>query len=361
MGNRIAIVGGGYLGAELAKELDGAAEVTLIEQNSHFVHSVAMIRALVQPQLLDQALLPYDRLLKRGKVLRARAVAVDGQGVTLEGGGRIEADWIVLATGSANGPTFKPGAEGIEGLRAAHARIGAQIADAKRIVIVGAGPVGTELAGEVAHYLPGKQVTLVSADATLFPMMPPKLGASLLAKLGKMGIEVILGARAEDLQSLTEPYAGSLRLSTGRVLEADLIIPAIGSRANSDLLAALPGAQKTTANRVKADGWMRPSTLPNVFALGDAADLGDAMTIVGGSRQMPWLAKALKALVVGANVESLTPYTPWPKGKAPLLVPLGPDQGSSFLSLFTAGNFLTRTIKGKTAFIPKYRKRFGLA
>lgn len=361
MGDRIAIVGGGYMGAELAQALDGVAEVTLIEQNSHAVHAVAMIRALVQPHLLDKALLPYDRLLKRGKVVHARAVAVDGQGVTLEGGGRVQADWIVLATGSSNGPAFKPGAGGIEGFRAAHARIGAQIAAAKRIVIVGAGPVGTELAGEIAHFLPGKQVTLVSADATLFPMMPAKLGTSLLAKLGKAGVEVILGARAEDLQSLTEPYAGRLRLSTGRVLDADLIIPAIGSRANSDLAAALPGAVKTTANRVRADGWMRPSTLPNVFALGDAADLGDAMTIVGGSRQMPWLAKALKALVGGAKVESLKPYTPWPKGKAPLLVPLGPTGGSSFLSLFTAGDFLTRAIKGKTVFIPKYRKRFGLA
>ncbi len=360
MGDRIAIVGGGYMGAELAQALDGKADVTLIEQNSHFVHSVAMIRALVQPQLLDRALMPYDRLLKRGKMVQGRATGVDGKGVTLADGTRVDADWIVLATGSGNGPAFKPGESGIAGLRAANARIGGQIAAAQNIVIVGAGPVGTELAGEISHFMPGKKVTLVSADASLFPMMPARLGNNLLAKLHKAGVKVILGAKAEDLQSLTEPYAGSLRLSNGRVLTADLIVPAIGSRANSDLVAALPGAVRTTANRVKGDPWMRPSTLTNVFVLGDVLDIGDGMTVVAGSRQGPWLRKALLALIAGRTLESVKPYAPWPKGKAPLLVPLGPQGGSSFLGLFTTGDLLTRVIKGKSVFIPKYRKRFGL-
>lgn len=360
MGDRIAIVGGGYIGAELDQGLDAKANVTLIEQNSHFVHSVGMIRALVQPQLLDQALMPYDRLLKRGKVVQARATGVDGKGVILADGTRVDADWIVLATGSGNGPAFKPGEAGIAGLRAANARISDQIAAAQNIVIVGAGPVGTELAGEIGHFMPGKKVTLVSADASLFPMMPAKLGKGLLAKLRKAGVKVVLGAKAEDLQSLTEPYAGSLRLSNGQTLTADLIVPAIGSRANSDLLAALPGAVKTTANRVKGDAWMRPSTLGNVFALGDALDMGDGMTVVAGARQRPWLQKTLLALIAGQTLESVKPYAPWPKGKAPLLVPLGPHAGNSFLSLFTAGDLLTRAIKGKTLFTPKYRKRFGL-
>lgn len=360
MGNRIAIVGGGYMGAELAQALDDKADVTLIEQNSHFVHSVAMIRALVQPQIMDRALLPYDRLLKRGKVVQARATGVDGNGVTLADGSRVEADWIVIATGSGNGPAFKPGEAGIAGLRAANTRINGQIAAAQSIAIVGAGPVGTELAGEISHYLPGKKVTLISADDRLFPAMPPKLGSGLLAKLRQAGVEIILGARAEDLQSLTEPYAGSLRLSNGRVLTADLIFPAIGSRANTDLLAKLPGAVKTTANRVKADTFMRPSRLANVFAFGDAVDLGDAMTIVAGARQLPWMRKTMVALLAGKPLESLKPYSPWAQGKAPLMVPLGPERGNAFLVLFTTGDLLTRAIKGKGVFLSKYRKRFGL-
>ena len=49
MSQKIAIVGGGYIGAELAKSLDDTAEVILIEPRSHFVHAPAMIRAVVDP------------------------------------------------------------------------------------------------------------------------------------------------------------------------------------------------------------------------------------------------------------------------------------------------------------------------
>jgi len=92
MSQKIAIVGGGYIGAELAKSLDDTVEVTLIEPRSHFVHAPAMIRAVVDPSLLDRALIPYDRLLTNGRVIASKATAIDAKGVTLEDGTWVEAD-----------------------------------------------------------------------------------------------------------------------------------------------------------------------------------------------------------------------------------------------------------------------------
>ncbi|NOR32243.1 MAG: N-acyl homoserine lactone synthase [Sulfitobacter sp.] len=359
MTKRIAIVGGGYIGAELAKSLEGKADVTLIEPQSHFVHAPAMIRAVVNPHLLDRALIPYDTLLQHGKLRRAQAIGVDAQGVTLEGGERIDADYIVVATGSANATPFKANGRDIETLRAENARVHDLLCAAQSIAIVGAGAVGTELAGEIAHFMPDKNVTLISSETTLFPTMPKPLGAGLLAKLKNAGVTVILGARAETLESPTEPFSGTLQLSNGQSVTADLIFPVIGSRATSDILAALPGAAKTTANRIKTDAWLRPSTLPNVFAAGDVADTGDAMTIVATARQLPWLKKTLLALVNGAKTEDMKPYTPW--AKAPILVPLGPKKGNSFLMLFTAGDLVTRLMKGKDLFLSKYNKLFNRA
>ena len=77
--------------------------------------------------------------------------------------------------------------------------------------------------------------------------------------------------------------------------------------------------------RVKTDPWLRPSDLPNVFAAGDVAEAGDAMTIVAVSRQTPWLEKMLTSLINGKKVEVMAKYKPW--GKAPFLVPLGPQKG----------------------------------
>ena len=357
MTKSIAIVGGGYLGAELAKTLDETADVTLIEPRSHFVHSPAMIRAAVDPSILDRALIPYDSLLKRGKVLRARATGIDETGVTLADGARVEADYVVVATGSGNGSAFKPESDDIDVFRAENARIHGLLNDASSIAIVGAGPVGVELAGEIAHFMPDKTVTVISADAKLFPDFPPKLGAGLQAKLKAAGVEVVLGRRAVDLKSQSEPFAGPLVLDNGRSIDADLVIPAIGSRASSDLLRDLPGAEFDSAGRVKVDRWMRPSPLPNVFAAGDVADNGDAMTIVAVSRQLPWLRKTLQALASGTKLETIKPYTPW--SKVPILIPLGPKRGNSFLVIATFGDFITRKMKGEDLFLTKYNKLLG--
>jgi NADH dehydrogenase FAD-containing subunit len=217
--------------------------------------------------------------------------------------------------------------------------------------------VGTELAGEIAHRYPDKSLSLVSADASLFPDFPAKLGQGLESKLRKMGVGVILGQRVSDLHRTTEPYSGTATLDSGRKIDADLVIPAIGSKPQTALFDTLPDVQKAPDGRVKVDGYLRPSSWPNVFAAGDAVDAGDLMTIVATSRQQPWLAKLLKAIAAGKPIESQKEYTPW--GKAPILVPLGPDRGNSYLMIATFGDWVTKSMKGKDLFIAKYRKLLG--
>ncbi|MEM6481227.1 MAG: FAD-dependent oxidoreductase [Pseudomonadota bacterium] len=356
MGKALVVVGGGYIGAELAKGLEDTFDVTLVEPRDAFVHAPAMLRALVDASVRDRALIPYDKLLSKGTVIKAKATGVKSNAV-LVGEDEVPADYIVLATGASNGGIFKPGDESIKAFREAQSRVSNEIKRAERIVIVGAGAVGTELAGEIAHAFPDKSLTLVSADAALFPELPAKLGSGLLKRLSAMGVDVILGTRVSDLQSTTEPYAGTVTLSDRRQIEADLVIPAIGSQPQTALFDSLPDVTRGPDGRVKVDGYMRPSSLPNVFAAGDAVDAGDLMTIVATSRQQPWLATILKALAAGKNLESQKRYSPW--GKAPILVPLGPQRGNSFLIIATFGDWVTRAAKGKDLFISKYRKLLG--
>ncbi len=355
---RIAIIGGGYLGIDLARRLEDVAEVSLIERRSHFVHTAALIRSLVRPEWLDRAILPYDKLLKRGRLVRQAATAVDGAGVTLDSGERIGADYIVIATGSSNAEAWKPEDSDVETLRAAQAEAHGLLTGAGHIAIVGAGAVGTELAGEIVHYMPGRTVTLVTDTARLFPGFPQTLGGALRSKLRKSGVRVETGVTAQDLQSLTRPYTGTLTLSDGRTIDSDLVVPAVGSRGRADLALALPGAEEGSQGRVKVDGYLRPSTLPNVFAAGDAADAGDGMTIVAISRQEPWLRKALTTLAKGGTLDDVGEYKPW--GSPPILIPLGPERGNAWLSYVTAGDLVTRFGKGSHLFVRKYERILNL-
>lgn len=81
------------------------------------------------------------------------------------------------------------------------------------------------------------------------------------------------------------------------------------------------------------------------------------MTILTASRQAPWLVRTISALLDGKSAEDLKRYKPWKK--APILVPLGPRKGNSFLVAFTAGDPLTSLVKGKDLFLTRYNKALG--
>jgi NADH dehydrogenase FAD-containing subunit len=354
---RVVIVGGGYAGTMVARALDGIAEVRLIEPRDRFVHNVAAIRAVVEPALLDRLIIPYDRLLRRGSVIQGAAQDIDEGGVRLADGTTIEGDLVVSAIGSTYVRPFKPqsasGAAFAEDSRMAHEALVA----ARTVAIVGGGAVGVELAGEIAAAYPDKSVTLLASSPSLLPGYSARLSASLAEQLEAQSVVVRLGVRVEGLETVDRPFAGALT-AAGHVIEADLIFPVIGARPLASPIAA---AKLAASGRLVVDPWLRPAGLNRVFALGDAAETGDFMTIVAITRQAPWLVKTLKAIMAGRAVESLAPYAPWPVPA--ILVPLGPKAGASLLPVtrrgLTVGRRTTATLKGRDLFIPRYRKEFG--
>jgi NADH dehydrogenase FAD-containing subunit len=67
---------------------------------------------------------------------------------------------------------------------------------ASSILVVGAGPVGIEFAGEVAAEYPEKKVTIVHSGQALMEDFKPSLGAKLLSQL-KGEVKVVLGCRVD--------------------------------------------------------------------------------------------------------------------------------------------------------------------
>ena len=152
----VVVVGGGYGGINVAKALDGDIEVVLIEPKDAFVHNIGALRALVDPSFLPNIFLPYDRLLAHGRVVRDRAVEVSADRVVLASGEVIAADYVVLATGSTYPFPAKSNAhdaeDAIDNYRAAYT----ELTQAERVLLVGAGPVGVELAGEITSKMAGQ-------------------------------------------------------------------------------------------------------------------------------------------------------------------------------------------------------------
>ena len=290
-------------------------------------------------------------------MIQGHAAEIDEGRVMLADGETIEGDIIVAATGSTYARPFKPhsvsGATFAKDSRDAHEALRA----ARTVAIVGGGAVGVELAGEITAAYPGKPVTLLASSPGLLPGYSARLSKALAEQLEALGVALRLGARVEGLETADHPFAGAVT-AAGDAVTADLIFPAIGARPLAPPIAA---ARLAASGRLEVDRWLRPTGKLGVFALGDAAETGDFMTIVAITRQAPWLVKTLKAIMAGRAIESLAPYAPW--STPAILVPLGPKAGASVLPVtsrgLNVGRRATATLKGRDLFIPRYRKVFG--
>ncbi|GAA1985778.1 NAD(P)/FAD-dependent oxidoreductase [Catenulispora subtropica] len=323
MRKKVAVVGGGYGGASVAKALDVELEVTLIDPKDAFVHSAAALRALVRPDWAENIFFPFDTLLKNGTVVRDRAVGVDAQGVTLASGDRVEADYVVLASGSSY--TFPAkmhtddAGEALSALHGAHR----ELAGADRVLILGAGPVGLELAGEIKAEWPGKRVTLVDPSPGLLPGFLPEVVADLHRQLDEIGVELRLGTALKEGPAPAPGIAEEFTVvdQDGAELTADIWFRAHGSRIHTDWLdGAVP---RNALGQVKVTDRLTVEGHDTVYALGDITDVAETKMAGMAMRHAEVVAANILAHAEGAEPAAV--YAPIPVKV--ILLPLGPAAG----------------------------------
>lgn len=323
MSRTVAVVGGGYGGAAVAKALDDDADVVLIEPRDAFVHAAGALRALVQPDWAPSIFFPYDRLLARGRVVRDRAASVDPRGVTLASGARVDADYIVLATGSGYPYPAKSehdaAADALEGLRATHK----DLAGADRVLIAGAGPVGLELAGEIKAVWPHKRVTIVDPAPEPAPGLLPEVREELRRQLAELGVDVRSGTPLAA-PPVEPAVAGTFTVRAGDAeITADIWFRAHGVRPNGDYVGDGLGDVRGADGRLRVTERLNVHGHEHVYALGDITDVPEAKMAGHAMRHADVVAANIAAQVRGEAPASVYEPAPVPG----MLLPLGPDGG----------------------------------
>ncbi|GAA4556280.1 NAD(P)/FAD-dependent oxidoreductase [Planotetraspora kaengkrachanensis] len=356
----VVIVGGGYGGINAAKGLDDVADVTLVDASEIFVHNVAAWRALVEPVWLEKIFMPYDRLLKHGRFLRDRAVAVEGRRVTLESGKELEPDYLVLATGSTYPFPAKTDAPDAETARARHEAAHDELLRATRVLLVGAGPTGLELAGEIKAFFPDKQVTIVDVGADVLPgPFDQSLRDDLRRQLDEIGVELKLGSPLRDLPDTAPATFGEVTVvtETGEKLTADIWFRCFGLTPQSGYLKGSLATTRDANGYLRVDEHLQVIGHDRVYALGDITD-ADRNTAGGATYQGQLLAANLRTLITGEG--ELGTWQPLPPI---IVVPLGPEKGAAWLPGedgvgALAGPEVTSAVKGSAMLVDNYSAMF---
>ena len=189
-----------------------------------------------------------------------------GPGVVEVDGVQHTADHVVLANGADPVIPPVPGLRELDGIWT-NREATSMKAVPRRIVVLGGGPVGVEMAQVVLRL--GGEVALVDNAEHLLGREPAPLGEALGEALTRDGLELILSARASEARRDGEDYV--LELDDGRALRGERLLVATGRRARIEGIGLETVGVEAGAHGVPVDEHLRVAE--NLWAIGDVTGL----------------------------------------------------------------------------------------
>jgi NADH dehydrogenase len=318
---RVVVVGGGFGGLTAARKLRHAdVDVTLVDRMNHHLFQPLLYQVAAGGLSPSDCASPLRPALKRSSntaVLMAEVTDVDAERrqVVLDGGDPLDYDSLIVACGAQTSYFgrdeweevsfgLKTLADAIElrqhfygAFEAAERTVDpAERAEWLTFVVVGGGPTGVEVAGELAitahaikrHFrrvdTSGVTVVLLDAGDRLVAAFSEKLSAKVADQLAELGVTVREGARATaiDEHGVTVEVDGATeRISSRTVIWA----AGIHSVPFTEKLARATGATTDRAGRIEVNPDLTVPGHPEISVIGDVASLAGP-----GGKPLPGLA-----------------------------------------------------------------------
>lgn len=315
----VVIIGGGFAGSTIARELESKFNVTLIDNKPYFEFTPGILRSIAHPTKSRCMQQRHEDYLKSTKIL-VGSVSRIGKNYVLVENKKIHFDYLVIATGSSYKAPFKHPQLFAASRSDELARYNRYIVDGKHVLIIGSGLVGVELAGEIAHYYCGKKVTLVSSNKYLLDRMPQKARDYAHKKLVEMGVEVIFDERVVKNKNKIFTTLKNLRVN------GDIGFMCTGIVPNTSFLDKKMLDDK---GFLKVDYNLRLVGYDNIFAAGDITNINEEKTGQNAEKQAKVVLQNILRL---SQSRKLVDYK---SVKSPIVISLGPRNG-----IFIWGNFV---------------------
>ena len=299
---RVVIIGCGFAGLQLAKDLRAApVQVVVIDRNNYHNFQPLLYQVATGALEADSIAYPVRKIFAGQKNFFFRMADVQrvetSRNVVMTSVGEIHYDFLVLATGSLtnffgiesiekNAMQIKsiPNALNLRSFifqnfeRALLTEDPAEKQALMNIVVVGGGPTGVEISGSLAemrkHVLPkdypeldlrAMQIFLVEAGAAVLGPMSKKSQDHAKRYLDELGVTVRLNTAIKKYENSRAYYSDTEFIPTENLVWA--------AGVNGAALPGLPEAAVTRNKRITVNQWNRVEGFDNVFAIGDVADL----------------------------------------------------------------------------------------
>lgn len=367
--------GGVALAQNLSKSLKKEdVKIILIERRRFYFHAIGALRAMVDVKFIPQILIPFDNVFESKsyffwksaspttnvEIIFASVENVDYESRTvtyspeIDSTSTVQYDYLILATGSTYPSPIKPTSDVIsrEEIIEQLTSFAQRIKDSKSILVIGGGPVGIEMVGELKTYYPNKRVMLIhNGDELLNNQNVEKLRDPVKNALQDIGVELFLKDSLKEKISGHQFGQKNLVTESGLEIESDAQIVCIGMRPNTTLMADPICIDEKNYIKVKETLEVDSSLeqYKNVFVIGDASNHATPKLAYWASQQGIHLANSITK-----NILKDEPFLPFKGPNTEILIlPIGANGGRSQLPFgkgYIVGDFLTRMFKSKDLF-----------
>ncbi|CAN6562157.1 unnamed protein product [Malus baccata var. baccata] len=346
---RVVVIGGGVGGSVVAHSLQFCADVVLVDQKEYFEIPWGSLRAMVEPSFAKRSIINHCDYLPNVRIVASTAANITDREVLTTDGRLLVYDYLVVATGHKDSVP-KTRVARLSQYQAEFEKINS----AESILIVGGGPTGVELAGEIAIDFPEKKVTLVHRGSRLLEFIGLKASQKALDWLISKNVEVVLN-ESVNLNNVSD---GFIQTSSGEVIAADChFVCTAKPMGSSWLRESILQNDLDMQGRLMVDRNMRVRGHKNIFAVGDITDVKEIKQGYLAQRHAEVTAENLKLLLSGRNESKMATYKP---GLEMALVSLGRKEGIAQFPLVTISGCIPGMIKSGDLFVGKTRKRLGL-
>lgn len=278
---------------------------TLSARNTYTDKTIAIIKTDKQNSIIEEILSSISgRFSNMLSVFYDDICGRDHNVLHLNGGGKIEYEKLVLATGSR---AIEPPIDGIQldGVMLINKdpeqirKIKAEALDAESVVIYGGGYIGVELCDELLRA--GKHVTLIEKSKRLMPSsFDSDMSNKVKEVIENLGGRVILDSKLKSVLGIDS--VTGVKLNSEEVIDCDFLMICCGSRPNVGMAEKL-GVIFDRDRGILVDEYFRTSD-KNIYAVGDCAAKYDFFAS-DLSNVLTYNSKMEEAKLLGANLYSV--------------------------------------------------------